>query len=89
MNVNEVIAYLVSAELKAEEINRIIEAVRFARGKVGQQNRKEFKINDNVKFKGRSGQYEYGKIVKINRKRFVVEVNWRQWNVPMNMIEAA
>ena len=47
-----------------------------------------FAIGDKVKWDGRRGPAE-GKILKVNRKKAIVEVNFQRWNIPLSMLEMA
>ena len=44
------------------------------------------KEGDQVYFDGRSGRCN-GKVVKIKRKKALVEVSGRNWNVPLSMLK--
>ena len=47
----------------------------------------KFRVGDEVSFEGRGGYREYGKITKVKRIKVLVDTgDYRQWNVPMNML---
>ena len=89
MNINEINQAIMFGKLTNEQLNSVIMAIKFARGELAKQARYTFNIGDPVKFVGKTGNYETGRIVKMNRKRFVVEVGYTRWNVPMNLVSAA
>ena len=44
------------------------------------------KNGDKVSFSGRNG-YQVGKIVRVKRKKAIVEVSNRNWDVPLAMLK--
>jgi hypothetical protein len=89
MNINEINQTIMFGKLTNEQLNSIISAIKYARGELAKQARYAYNVGDSVKFVGKSGGYEVGRIVKMNRKRFVIEVGYTRWNVPMNLVSAA
>ena len=74
------------------ELDAIVDAVKFARAQIANQNKREMRIGTLVKFTStRSGQLITGTVKKVNRKYILVtETNKPStWRVPANMLEVA
>ena len=91
-NINSAI---VSGQFTNDELNRIAEAIQFARSQLTRQNTGSLVIGTRVKFtSSRSGVTVYGTVDKVNRKFInVLETNPGRlssgiWRVPANMLEA-
>ena len=73
------------------ELDSIISAIKFARGQIVKQNKREMTVGSPVKFtSSRSGQTILGTVEKINRKFIIVRENGKafgNWRVPANMLE--
>ena len=91
-NINSAI---VAGEFNNDELNQIVEAIKFARNQITRQNTGSLVIGTRVKFtSNRSGATVYGTVDKVNRKFIHVrETNPGRlssgiWRVPANMLEA-
>ena len=74
------------------ELDAIIDAVKFARAQIANQNKREMRVGTLVKFtSSRSGMVITGTVKKVNRKFIIVnETNkLSNWRVPANMLEVA
>ena len=71
------------------ELNReVVRQIKSQRNIEARMKRALFSAGDEVRWNGRRGPGE-GKIVKVNRKKAIVEVNgFERWNIPLNMLEA-
>jgi len=73
------------------ELDSIISAIKFARGQIVKQNKREMTVGSQVKFtSSRSGQTILGTVEKINRKFIIVRETGKafgNWRVPANMLE--
>ncbi len=71
------------------ELNReVVRQIKSQRNIEARMKRSLFSAGDKVKWNGRRGPGE-GKIIKVNRKKAIVEVNgFERWNIPLNMLEA-
>ena len=91
-NINSAI---VAGEFNNEELNKIAEAIKFARNQLVKENRGSLVVGTRVKFtSGRTGATVFGTVEKVNRKFIIVrETNPGRlssgiWRVPANMLEA-
>jgi hypothetical protein len=71
-----------------DELNTVIEAVKFARAQNAKRAARTLNIGDQVVFNGRRG-VTVGVLEKINIKKAIVKVGDTRWNVPLAMLEAA
>ena len=74
------------------ELDAIIDAVKFARSQIANQNKREMRVGTLVKFTStRTGQVVTGTVKKVNIKYILVnETNKPStWKVPANMLEVA
>ena len=90
MKLNEIITALTKLEEnELVELNRaVVSQIKAQRNIESAMKRHLFSVGDRVKWSGRRGPSQ-GKIVKVNRKKAIVEVNFQNWNVPLNMLEMA
>ena len=77
-----------------EELTSIIDAVKFARASIANQNKREMTIGTIVKFKNsRTGMTVTGTVKKVNRKFILVNEKKAgsliglTWRVPASMLE--
>ncbi len=73
-----------------EELTSIIDAVKFARASIVNQNKRAMTVGTIVKFtSSRTGVSVTGTVEKINRKFIIVRENGKafgNWRVPANML---
>ena len=70
-----------------DELNLIIEAVKFKRAQNGRQAARTLVIGERVQFNGRNGVV-VGKLEQIKIKKAIVVAGQTRWNVPLAMLEA-
>jgi len=76
-----------SGDLNNEDLNLIIEAVKFARKQLAQTAKRDLKIGDNVNFTStKTGQNVTGVVTKIAIKYVTVRTVNGLWRVPANML---
>ena len=76
-----------SGDLNNEDLNLIIEAVKFARKQLAQTAKRDLKIGDNVNFTStKTGQNVTGMVTKIAIKYVTVRTVNGLWRVPANML---
>ena len=67
----------------SEDLNRVVEAVKYARAQGHRQMARDLNVGDMVEFDGRHGVKMVGHVKKINIKYVVVScTNGEQWRVP-------
>jgi ribosomal protein L35AE/L33A len=73
-----------------DQLNSMVMAIKFARTKMNTQAAWSVKVGDNVKWYSRKhGRTIGGRVLKVNRKRVIVEVSSVRWTVPASLLESA
>ena len=82
---------IISGNFTNDQLTSIIDAVKFARAQIAQQNKYTLTVGTKVKFtNSRSGMVITGDVQKINRKFVIVKTGpLNTWRVPANMLSAA
>ena len=76
-----------NGDLNNDDLNLIIEAVKFARKQLAQTAKRDLKIGDNVNFTStKIGQNVTGMVTKIAIKYVTVRTVNGLWRVPANML---
>ena len=90
MNAQQITNALVQGTFTNEELQSVIEAVKYARAKLGKQTKRSLSVGDNVQWvSSRSGTTVKGTVLKIAIKNVRVSTAQGIWNVPANMLEVA
>jgi hypothetical protein len=90
MSVATIPREIVAGTFTNDELNKIADAIRFARGQLTQQNRRSLVVGTKVKFTNtRTGQVMSGTIEKMALKFATVTTLGGRWKVPASMLEAA
>ena len=90
MSVATITREIVAGTLTNDELNKIADAIRFARSQLTQQNRRSLVVGTKVKFTNtRTGQVMSGTIEKMALKFATVTTLGGRWKVPASMLEAA
>ena len=76
-----------NGDLNNDDLNLIIEAVKFKRTQNARVAARTLKIGDEVSFNGRNGLI-VGTLEKIKIKKAIVVAGMTRWNVPLAMLEA-
>jgi hypothetical protein len=85
---------IINGDYSNDELNKIAEAIKFARGQITKQNRRSLVVGTQVKFIGKRGQTVVGKVEKVNIKFIIVRENRSNalgdgvWKVPASMLTA-
>lgn len=74
-------------ELSNDDLNLIIESVKYARAQNGRRAARELRLGEQVRFNGRQGPV-VGRLEKIKIKNATVVSGMTRWNVPLAMLEA-
>lgn len=86
----EIIAAIISGGFTAEQLNEIVDGVKFARSRIAQTNMFTMRVGAKVKFtNSRTGQVEVGEVYKVNRTKIIVKVGMVRWTVPAAMLSPA
>lgn len=76
-----------NGDLNNDDLNLIIEAVKFKRAQNGRQAARTLKLGEQVSFNGRNGVV-VGRLEQIKIKKAIVVSGQTRWNVPLAMLEA-
>ena len=88
MSVQNINSLILSTELSNDDLNSIMDAVRFVRARLTQKNVFTIRTGANVKFTSqRNGVTYQGTVEKVNRKYIVVRTPQGGFRVPANMLE--
>ena len=80
---------MISGMTEAELMNlnsAVVMQINDRRNRAARLKRFAFKPGDRVSWTGRRGLTE-GKIVRVKRKKAIVEVSGQNWDVPLSMME--
>ena len=90
MDVKAINSAIMFGNLTNDELNSVVDAVKFARAQMTKQKTRAFSIGDSVKFtSNRNGLTYVGTVRKVKIKFVLVNTNGGVFNVPANMLEAA
>ncbi len=94
--IQEINSTIIAGNFTNDQLNGIIQAVKFARNQIATKNKFTFVKGTKVKFvSSKSGQYIVGTVEDVKRKFVHVRENTSGrltsgvWRVPANMLEAA
>jgi hypothetical protein len=81
---------IISGDYSNDELNKIAEAVKFARAQITQKNRRSLVVGTKVKFtSSRAGGDITGTVEKVAIKFVTVRSSSGLWKVPANMLSVA
>ena len=87
MSIQTVNGEILAGNFTNDLLTSIIDAVKFARSRLTQQNKRSLGIGDTVNFtSARTGQNVTGVVVKIAIKYITVKTVQGLWRVPANML---
>lgn len=87
--IQEIKAAIISSNLSIDELNQVVEAVKYARTQLGRQVARSISVGSQVRFTGRDGRTFTGTVQGIKIKNAVVNTAQGNYRVPMSMLEAA
>ena len=87
MNITQINSAIIQGHFTNEELSSIIDAVKFARARLTDANKRSLRIGQRVAFtSSRTGQQVAGDVVKIAIKFVTVRTAAGLWKVPANML---
>ena len=87
MNITQINTAILQGTFTNTELSSIIDAVKFARARLTEQNKRGMRIGDEVMFtSSKTGRTVQGKVTKIAIKYVTVSTNIGLWRVPANML---
>lgn len=84
----EVLHYIQNEELSNDDLNRIIDAIKYSRARNARKAAASLRIGSQVRFDSRRQGPVVGVLRNIKIKNATVEANGVRWNVPLAMLEA-
>lgn len=87
--IQEIKAAIIAGNFTAQDLNEVIEAVKYARTQLGRQVARSITVGSQVQFTSRDGRTYTGTVQGIKIKNAVVQTNVGRYKVPMSMLEAA
>jgi len=90
MNLTQIKAEILTANLTNSELQDLIETVQYARAQLGKTVKRQLQPGVSVSFvSNRSGQRVLGTVERVAIKNIVVRTHLGLYRVPANMIEVA
>jgi hypothetical protein len=90
MNLNQIKAEILTAQLTNAELQELMETVQYARAQLGKTVKRQLQPGVSVSFvSNRSGQRVLGTVERVAIKNIVVRTHLGLYRVPANMIEVA
>lgn len=87
MSIQTINAEILQGNFTNDQLTSIIDAVKFARARLTDMNKRSMRIGDNVNFtSGKTGQNMTGVVMKIAIKYITVRTALGLWRVPANML---
>ena len=90
VSIKDVNSAIIAGNFTNDQLSSIIDAVKFARSQLSQQNKRSMTLGTTVRFtSSRTGQTLQGTVSKIAIKYITVRTPQGLWKVPANMLEVA
>ena len=88
MNIMQINTEILQGGFTNDQLTSIIDAVKFAKARLGDMNKRALRIGDEVSFtSSKTGRTMQGTVTKIAIKFVTVKTNMGLWRVPANMLE--
>ncbi len=88
MKVQDINSAIISGIYTNDDLNSIINAIKFARTQLTKQQARALRVGDQVRFSSRGNTF-FGTIERVKLKNAFVKVGMSsRFNVPLNMLEA-
>ena len=90
MSIQSINTEIIQGNFTNDQLSSIIDAVKFARARLGEVNKRALRLGATVKFtSSKTGMTYTGSVDKIAIKFVTVRTSQGLWKVPANMLEAA
>ena len=87
MTIQSITAEIVAGKFTNDELNSLIDSIKYARARLGKQAIRALSIGDNVNFNSvKQGRNVTGVVTKIAVKYVTVRSSTGLWRVPANML---
>lgn len=88
MNIQEINRSIITGTFTNEQLNSIMDAVKYARSQLGRDNMRQLSRGVTVKFvSNRNGQTYTGTVEDVKLKNVIVTTALGRYRVPANMLE--
>jgi hypothetical protein len=88
LKVQDINSAIISGIYTNDDLNSIINAIKFARAQLTKQQARALRVGDQVRFSTRGNTF-FGTIERVKLKNAFVKVGMSsRFNVPLNMLEA-
>ena len=88
MDIGQINAAIISGNFTNDQLTSIVDAVKFARSRLGAQTKRELRIGSKVTWNStKRGIQGNGVVEKISQKNVIVREGAMLWKVPANMLE--
>jgi hypothetical protein len=90
MDINTINGAIMRGGYSNDDLNSIMDAVKYARSKLGRAKLRAFGVGDTVKFtSNRNGRVYQGVVEGVKIKNVIVNTAMGRFRVPANMLESA
>ena len=90
MDINTINGAIMRGGYSNDDLNSIMDAVKYARSKLGRAKLRSFGIGDSVKFtSNKNGRVYQGVVEGVKIKNVIVNTSMGRFRVPANMLESA
>ena len=90
MNVDQIVTELMSGSLNNDDIERVAQALKYARAQVGREVKRQLAPGASVRFyHPKQNFYIAGTVNRIKQKYVLVDTPRGRYNVPANLLEMA
>jgi hypothetical protein len=88
LKVQDINSAIISGIYTNDDLNSIVNAIKFARTQLTKQQARALRVGDQVRFSSRGNTY-FGTVERVKLKNAFVKVgNFSRYNVPLSMLEA-
>jgi hypothetical protein len=90
MDINSINGAIMRGGYSNDDLNSIMDAVKYARSKLGRAKLRAFGVGDSVKFtSNKNGRVYQGVVEGVKIKNVIVNTAMGRFRVPANMLESA
>jgi hypothetical protein len=90
MDINSINGAIMRGGYSNDDLNSIMDAVKYARSKLGRAKLRSFGVGDSVKFtSNKNGRVYQGVVEGVKIKNVIVNTSMGRFRVPANMLESA
>lgn len=86
MTITEINQAIMRGQFNNDELSSIVDAVKYARARLGHKVMHQLSRGDAVQFVGRQGLTVTGTVVEFKLKNVIVQAGSNRWRVPANML---